>query len=254
MAYSQGAPQGASTLLMLVLGAAMALTTCADENKDCVTNALSFTMQMVDVNIGSANYASSMQTYVANALNTLSDCVTIEPAYTPVSATPRTARLRRLDTTVFSPGIAGVASSMTQQQLQVALMTDSFKQTVCSTFKTSDNCTITDVWSAPVTTIGTTTTTTDMPWGLPWWVWFFIYLCCLALCGICGGVGAGASAGGSRKKKSPYQEPSRHDEPRPQYEVVDVPGPGPYDNPYNNGPGSAYGQPPYNTNPYSGYY
>jgi len=252
MKCSQVAPKGSRALLMLVLGASTSVAS-AGVNTDCVTNALSFTMQMVDVNIASANYVTSMTTFVANALDTLADCVTIEAPYTPASAAPYAAKLRRLDTTVFSPGIAGVMSTMSQQGLQAALMSDSFKTTVCNTFKTSDNCTITDVWAAPVTTIGTTTTTTEMPWGLPWWVWFFIFYCCLALCGaIFGGAGASAGAsGGSRKKKSPH-EPSRLDEPsRPQYEVVDVPGPGPNSNPYNSGPG--YGQPPYNSNP-SGYY
>mmetsp|Transcript_9001 Transcript_9001/g.12424 ORF Transcript_9001/g.12424 Transcript_9001/m.12424 type:complete len:253 (+) Transcript_9001:93-851(+) len=252
MAKMQVAHIGAKSLLLMLLASSVATLT-AGSNTDCVTNAISFTLQMEYVNIDAINYASTMQTYVANALDTLSDCVTIQQPYaagtTSTTATPARRRLSATSPS-FSPGIAGVVPTMTTEQLQAALQTQNFKSQVCEQFGTdSSKCDITDVLAAPVTTIGTTTTT-EMPWGWPWWVWFLIYCCCLAICGVCGGAGAGAAGGGGSKKKKSPNDNSRFDEPsRPQYEVVDVPGPGPHSGQHPPQ------QPPYNSGPqYSGYY
>jgi len=216
-------PRNIGALLTVLLAASMPVLTHADTNTDCSINAVAFTMQMVDVNTDAPDYDSSMPILVSDALDTLVNCVTI------AKSASRASPMRRLSTTAFTFGIVGVAESMTQTQLQEALLSERFRTNVCAAFKTSENCTITNVYSAKLPT-STTTTTTEMPWGLPWWAWLLLCLACLALCScLVGALGAaGGGVGGKSTTRASHADeydveesglPAQH----VNYMVVDVP-------------------------------
>mmetsp|Transcript_61497 Transcript_61497/g.114174 ORF Transcript_61497/g.114174 Transcript_61497/m.114174 type:complete len:241 (-) Transcript_61497:153-875(-) len=217
-------PRNIGALLTVLLAASMPVLTHADTNTDCRINAVAFTMQMVDVNTDAPDYASSMPILISDALNTTVNCVTIA-----TSSASRASPMRRLSTTAFTSGVVGVAESMTQPQLQEALLSERFRTNVCAAFKTSENCTIAKVYSAELPT-GTTTTTTEMPWGLAWWAWLLLCIACLGLCScLVGALGAaGGGVGGKSTTRASHADeydveesglPAQH----VNYMVVDVP-------------------------------
>ena len=184
-------------------------TSTTSLNGDCAANILGFIVVIVGVDITDPNFEATLKSLIAAALGTSPDCIVLLPATSTLPS-------RRLQSTVSQPGTAGVAAGATQEQVQTALNSDSFKSSVCSSLGGGPTCSVTSVAAAT-----TTTTTTDMPWGLPWWAWFLICCGVLLLCALCCLLlGGAAMAMGGKKKSKPGPSTTTTET---VYEVIDEP-------------------------------